>query len=78
MRLLSLLFVLTLAAGCGSDNAAPETHGAHNKPSDGGHTETEKAPPQGNNPDSAPATPGAEGTYGESGGAAGGTQKAKQ
>jgi hypothetical protein len=77
MRLLSLLLILMLAAGCGSDNAAPETHGAHNKPSDGGHTETETAPPQGNNPDSPPPAPGAEGTYAESGGSAGGDQKSK-
>lgn len=73
-RLLSPLFVLILTAACGGgDNASPQTHGAHNKPSQGGETRSGAAPQS--NPDSAPQNPGAEGTYGESGATPGGAQK---
>lgn len=70
--LLPICLILTLATGCQSDNASPHTHGAKNDPSKGGETRS-KTPPPGN-PDTPPASPGAEGTYGESGAKAGGQQ----
>ncbi len=67
-----LLMVLMLLAGCKSDNASPMTHGAANKPSEGGATHSE-APPS-SSTSAQPQTPGAEGTYGESGATPGGQQ----
>lgn len=73
-----LLLILTLAAACGSDNASPMTHGSKNKPSDvtQGNTKSNTPPP--GNPDPAPQPAGAEGTYGESGGSAGGDQATRK
>ncbi|MDQ3281805.1 MAG: hypothetical protein M3Q69_10360 [Acidobacteriota bacterium] len=75
-RILPLLFALLLGSACGSDNASPETHGAHNKPSDGGATKSTAAAP--GNPDAPPQPAGAQGTYGESGATPGGQQRAPQ
>jgi hypothetical protein len=67
-----LILALMLVAGCRSDNASPMTHGADNKPSAGGATRSEA--PASSNTAAQPQSPGAEGTYGESGATPGGQQ----
>lgn len=77
-RIILFLCTLILAGGCYSDNAAPETHGAHNKPSQGGATTTPAEPQMNRDQTSTAPSPTAgqtTTTYGgeASGGAAGGT-----
>ena len=78
-RIIPLFFAAMLGTACFSDNAAPETHGAHNKPSDvtGGKTTTDVTPSTVSGPTTTGANDAVSGgttTYGQSGGQAGGAQ----
>ncbi|HEY0142249.1 MAG TPA: hypothetical protein VGF48_15230 [Thermoanaerobaculia bacterium] len=75
-RILPLLFAAFVGLGCYSDNASPQTHGAHNKPSDvtGGNTTVDQAPATASGQTTTGANDSAGGATTTYGGQAGGAQ----
>ncbi len=73
-----LLLASLLLLACGGDNASPTTHGAHNKPSEGGAAHSTAPPSNASDQTAVPAGTEQSTTYGQSGGASGGSQTSTQ